>query len=72
LEQVYGFTCSCPACFDRTVPDSFAAKSHDRRWKLAELEAVSYSDQTLELKAKCQIANLIAAEGLCIPHLGIA
>ncbi|KAF2122694.1 hypothetical protein BDV96DRAFT_608623 [Lophiotrema nucula] len=34
----YGFVCDCPACADDDDPDSFAAKSAARRYRLSELQ----------------------------------
>lgn len=72
LQSLYQFTCDCPACFDRTDPGSFAAGSHPRRWKMAEISGMSFSDQGVRLKFKSELTKLITSEGLCIPDLGIA
>lgn len=37
----YGFFCDCPACGDDTDPESFAAKSALRRYRIQELEVAT-------------------------------
>ena len=34
----YGFECDCPACADDDDPESFAAQSAARRYRLSELQ----------------------------------
>ncbi|KAF2817660.1 SET domain-containing protein [Mytilinidion resinicola] len=39
--QHWGFACDCPACGDISIPDSFASKSADNRYRLNELEEMT-------------------------------
>jgi SET domain len=74
----YGFKCDCPACGPSWDPNSFAAQSVDRRWKL---HAFGARDYTWECgvsgigKEEADMLGVISAfreEGLCIPQLGMA
>ena len=42
--RTYGFECDCVACGDATDPQSFAAKSRERRWRLREISDRIYFD----------------------------
>lgn len=64
--QHYDFTCLCPACSDLDDPNSFGAKSRQRRWRLAELEdgANCPGDFRDKLSDKIEMARLLNEEGL--------
>jgi hypothetical protein len=68
--RTYGFECDCIACGDATNPQSFAAKSRERRWRLREITDRIYFDDKEKLESKLEAAALLKEEGLITPVLG--
>lgn len=68
--RTYGFECDCVACGDATDPQSFAAKSRERRWRLREISDHIYFDDTEEFESKLEAVTLLKEEGLVTPVLG--
>jgi hypothetical protein len=73
LRRHYGFECECKACANAENPNSFAAKSRDRRWRLRELDDKLFyreDDIAIEFNDKIELAVLMGEEGLCVPKVG--
>jgi hypothetical protein len=68
----YGFECQCKACKDRNDTKSFAHASHERRWKMRELDLklrmVSLSEDE-RFKARLHMVAAMKSEGLCSPQM---
>jgi hypothetical protein len=68
--RTYGFECDCVACRDATDPQSFAAKSRERRWRLREILDRIYLDDMENFESKLEAVTLLKEEGLITPVLG--
>jgi hypothetical protein len=68
--RTYGFECNCIACGDATDPQSFAAESRERRWRLREITDRIYFDDGEKFESKLEAVALLKEEGLITPVLG--
>jgi hypothetical protein len=78
LLNSYAFKCNCPACEPTWDPNSFAAQSIERRWRLQAFGARDYTwdyGGSGTFREESDMLSIIASfeeEGLCVPQLGMA